>query len=92
MEYLNRVKGYIDLAKIKSKSDLEIQLNKKGLLGKVRQYKQINILTDELDFERVKTGEPIAVKEDIYKQSFKVKGKWRTVYRDSKGRFVKYER
>jgi len=80
------------LGKIKSKSDLEIQLNKKGLLGKVRQYKQINIIAEELGFERVKTGEPVAIKQDIYKQSFKIKGKWKTVYRDSKGRFVKHDR
>jgi len=92
MEYLQRVKGYIDLTKIKSKSDLEIQLSKKGLLGKKRQYKQINIIAEDLGFERVKTGEPIAIKQDVYKQSFKVKEKWKTVYRDNKGRFIKYDR
>lgn len=90
MEYLSRVKGYIDLSKVKTKSDLEIRLSRYGLLGKVRQYKQLNILTEELGIERVETGEQIYISKVTSKQTIVRYKKQITVYRDSKGRFKKY--
>ena len=92
MEYLNRVKGYIDLSKVKTKSDLEIRLSRMGLLGKVRQYKQLNILTEELGIERVETGEHIYISKVTSKQSIIRYGVPITVYRDNKGRFKKHVR
>lgn len=90
MEYLNRVKGYIDLDKVKTKSDLEIRLSRRGLLGKVRQYKQLNILTEELGLERVETGEVISISKVTTKQTITRYKKSITVYRDNKGRFKKH--
>lgn len=90
MEYLNRVKGYIDLDKVKTKSDLEIQLSRRGLLGKVRQYKQINIITEELGLERIETGEQIKISKVTSKQTITRYKKPITVYRDNKGRFKKH--
>ena len=92
MEYLNRVKGYIDLSKVKTKSDLEIRLSRQGLLGKVRQYKQLNILTEELGLERVETGEQIRISKVTAKQTITRYKKPVTVYRDNKGRFKKHVR
>jgi len=90
MEYLKRVKEYIDLSKVKTKSDLEIRLSRQGLLGKVRQYKQLNIITEELGLERVVTGEAIRISKVTTKQTITRYKKPVTVYRDNKGRFKKH--
>lgn len=92
MDYLKRVKKKINLSGIKNKTDLEIRLSREGLLGNVRQYKQLNILAEELEFERIETGEQIHISKDVSKQTIRVYGKPRNIYRDSKGRFKKHVR
>lgn len=90
IEYLNRVKKYIDLSNIKSKSDLEVQLHKGGLLGKNKQFKQLNIIVDELGFETIEKTEHIWITDKTAKQTITRYNNPVIVYRDKKGRFTKY--
>lgn len=87
IEYYERVKKYVNLKGITTRHDLTIRLQKAGMLGKVRQYKQLNIVSRELNLTM--RGKPEEFK--YYKKQTFYKGKTaRIVYRDKKtGRFIK---
>ena len=87
MEYYERVKEYVNLEGVKTRADLEIRLHKAGMLGKVRTYRQLNIVAREL--ELTLKGKPEEFKTYIAEPYYK--GEKKTVkYRDKNtGRFIK---
>lgn len=92
IEYINRVKKYIDIDKIKSRSDLTIEMGKAGLLGKYKQTRQLNIISDEIDFKRFVPKELKRISKVTSVQTITRYKKPITVYRDNKGRFKKHVR
>jgi len=95
IDYINRVKKYIDITKIKSRTDLSIEMSKAGLLGKYKQTRQLNIIADEIDFEKVApkihiSKKLIRISKVTTKQTITRYKKPVTVYRDDKGRFKKH--
>jgi len=92
IDYINRVKEYIDLDKVKTRSDLSIQMSKAGLLGKYRQTRQLNIISDEIDFKRFEVREQIRISKVTSKQTITRYKKPVIIYRDNKGRFKKHVR
>jgi len=92
IDYINRVKKYIKLEEVKTRSDLSIQMSKAGLLGKYRQTRQLNIISDEIDFKRFEVREPIRISKVTSKQTITRYKKPVIIYRDNKGRFKKHVR
>ena len=87
LEYYERVKKYVDLTGINTRGELTVVLQKAGLLGKVRTYKQINIIADELLLSV--RGKPKEYKKYTTQTFYRGK-KSRIIYRDKKtGRFIK---
>jgi hypothetical protein len=87
IEYYERVKQYVDLRGIKTRNDLEIRLQKAGMLGKVRTYKQMNIVARELDLTM--RGKPEEFNSYTKQTLYKGK-KSKVIYRDKKtGKFIK---
>lgn len=87
MDYLERVKQYINLEGIKTRGELTQRLMEKQLLGKHRQYKQINIVSDELNLS---VRGKVETHTKHTQQKFYKGTKSRVIYRDKKtGRFMK---
>lgn len=87
MDYLERVKQYVNLKDITSRDDLNVRLTKEGLLGKHRQYRQINIISKELDLSVRGKKDDLGkyTKQTFYRKTYNF-----TIYRDKKtGRFMK---
>ena len=87
MDYLERVKQYVNLKDVTNRSDLNIRLSKSGLLGTHRQYKQINIMSKHLNLSVRGTPKKhkIYTREIYYRKTYQ-----QIIYRNNKtGRFMK---
>lgn len=87
IDYSERVKLYVNLEGVTTRKDLYMRLVKGGMLGKVRQYRQTNIMA--LDLDLAVRGKPEEFKtyyrEVYYKRTYE-----QTIYRSKKtGRFIK---
>lgn len=86
MDYLERVKQYVNLKEITNREDLNIRLVKEGLLGTHRQYKQLNILAKEIGLSI--RGTPKELNGHTEQTFYKDKTS-RVIYRDKKtGKFI----
>ena len=88
MDYIERVKQYVDLKGVTNREDLIGRLSKKShLLGSHRQYKQINILAKHLNLT---VRGKVDVLDSYTMQTMYTKNRKYTIYRDKKtGRFIK---
>ena len=86
MDYIERVKQYINLKGVTNRPDLNIRLTKAGLFGKHRQYKQMNIISKELNLAI--RGTPTKHKK-YWHEIYYRKTYTQIIYRDIKtGRFI----
>jgi hypothetical protein len=89
MEYYERVKEYVDLSNVETRNELFVVLKEGGLLGKYRQYRQMNIVAEKLDLTM--RGTPREYETHTTETYYRKHYKW-VVNRDKKtSRFTKYK-